>query len=180
MNDRLPLRFIKDEPRKRTKYIIIHTQRCQLNIPDNELTIDSKKYQTGKLKNLQIMESGLSLIPYHYTVELFDNDYIIQTTCPEHYMIDYDDINDEYKYQIHIQIIGDFNYMALKDRLQESLQFYLIDPILFRYGLQPERVLLHDEIKNDESLNILGCPGSFFKKDRLMQYVNKYYRTGSL
>lgn len=178
-NDKLPIRFIKKEPRKITKWIILHSQKCQLNFKDNQLTQEMPTYQTGKLKNIAIVMEHNDFIPYHYVVELVGRDYVVQVTAPEHYYIEYDDISDRYKYQIHIQIMGDFNYINLTDRLSMSLQYYLLNPLLYRYGLQPNRIKLHSEVQEEQD-GILSCPGAFFKTDKLMSFVKKFYRTGSL
>ena len=169
---RYRIKKIRSE-RRDTKYIIL-TQMQNLtlkSIPvmDPSILFGSFKYNTPKwenyfMKDLAFKSSKAGYekgLPYHYLIELVNDDYVITMGNPEYSysfflqeLVDKQIIPQVYKYSVLIGILENFTYDTLAEkRLWEQLSHRLLVPLIRRYEkVDRYKVVYLDDIINWELL----------------------------
>ena len=168
----VPKVFVRQTPMyvPRPRYIIIHNANCLLEYNDPKTTIDTKKQQYQWTKYIHVNQLKLSDINYHFIVDKLNNDYEIFVGKPLHSYCIFEDIDDMYLESIHIAVMGDYNEDMANKRLYDVLAYRLINPLLYWFHLDKNKVKLHSEVSKEE----INCPGEFFFKEVLMSSITRY------
>lgn len=154
--------------KKPYRYIIIHDTGKDIQ-HDSEIFIDTKEYQTGKLRTYNYSITGEADLNYHFIVERIKDDYEVIICRPLNSVCEYDDIIEPFNSDasIHIAVMGDYDFDLPEDRLYKVIAYRILGPLMFMFKLDKSRIKLHREI----STNKIECPGQNFEKDRLLSYT---------
>jgi hypothetical protein len=155
--------------RQSVKWIIIHHSAEMYKNP--EARIDNSKYQMpGIFKG--VLELKQADVNYHYVIEKVKEDYIPIATRPYPYLCEWDDIPEEINSRaIHIALLGNYDLKIPPKRLYDILAYRLLNPMLKMFNISPNRIKLHKDVSNDESVY---CPGEFVDLGRIITSVRRF------
>ena len=179
--------------RKRTEYIVL-TQA--INVREdrykhfNPLLLKSNyTYTWGEWQKYICQDLKHRELPFHYYVELLDDDYVIyQGLGEEHPSYFINDlvtagvVKSEYKHAIVIGLGENYNRDIPELRMYEHLCSKCISSLMKRYDLPKERVVYFDDILHDNWKEMLGSSDltyniettELFDTNILQMSINKY------
>ena len=158
-----PFSFIK--PKRPYRYIILHDLSCQFNdLP--ELAIDTKKFESGKVRLLDYVFNNHTDVNYHYMVEKVGDDYETIVGRPLNALCKFSDIVSPFDASIHICLVGFYKQQVPDSRYYKQLAYRAVAPLMSVFKINRSRVLLHKDISEKSN-----CPGNLFKRDVFMNVL---------
>lgn len=165
---KIPFKIRLFNPFKKTpRYIVLHDVSC-MSSDLAEVRLDKKRAQTGKLRSYQYIKQMEPDLNYHYVVEMIEEDYEVLTGRPFAVFCDYPDILSPMDYSFHICLMGNYNYDIPDRRVYQKICYNLLSPMMRLYKIPISRILTHSEVSQEKDLK---CPGNFFDKDLLLNYL---------
>jgi hypothetical protein len=174
----LPMIFYKRRIRKRPpKYVIIHSTLCSVRNAPNSLKLDQdKKFQLPELMFQLVKIQKMEDCPFHYIIEMVNNDFYVFNMLPVHYASPfYDQEFDLNESMIHIGITGNFNIEFAIPRLYEILAYRLLTPLLNTWYIPYANIKLHSELVPQAK-----CPGDMFYKEVMITKLKKYFELNKI
>ena len=126
----------------------------------HSVTRDGETVSWGAIRRHHVETLGWGAIGYHYGVELVGDHYEVlmgrseldpAQACPQ------EEMNAR---ALHVCCVGNFDEAAPPKALLEALVELVILPAMVEYGLPPERIIGHRDIRP-----IKTCPGTQFDLD---------------
>jgi len=153
----------------KVKWIIIHHSVCQYPAPESR--IDNPKFQLQGLAN-GVLEQKMADINYHYVIDKIKEDYQVLVCRPFVTLCEYPDIDPNInKKAIHVALLGSYDFKIPQKRCYNVLAYRLLNPFMKMYGLNPKRILFHNQVSKNKDLT---CPGDFIDKAVIEAMVRKY------
>ena len=151
---------------KQPKYIVIHDVSC-MAASSAKVRLDNANPQTNDLRTIEYTQQMQPDLNYHFIVEKIKEDYEVLLGRPMAVHCDYDDIPTPYNFAFHVCLMGNYNYDIPDVRFYKKICYNILAPMMKLYKINPNRIYLHSELTTTEA----ECPGEFFDKQRLLNYL---------
>jgi hypothetical protein len=146
------------------KVIVIH-HTAELELNSSGVVLDKSSFQTSKLQRANYQIYKETDPPYHFIVELIDDDYQVIVCKPLFTKCIFNDIPEEFDESIHIGILGDYDSDIPPTRLYSILSYKLIIPFMRLFKITEDKIYLHRELSTEDKIT---CPGQYFLKNKLI------------
>lgn len=145
------------------RYVMIH-HSYELGLNNGAIALDKPNFQYNKLQLTHYQMYNMNELPYHYVLEKVGDDYHVITASPLLTTCEFLDMDEEYKYCVHVGLLGNYNVDNVDNRLYNVLGYKILAPLIRLFKIKEENILLHSEASYDPDQR---CPGINFIKAKM-------------